>query len=187
MPQFGLNIDASNPVALNRTVPAEHHTSFEFYIRRCHPIAGNEPEYSIHKRSEQAKACQCNQQPELAGFWRRVHDPDGQQQRQLSHDHDDEINPDDPTTEPVPGCRACSVHVASPGVCSVRRVSSSATRDAVALSSPPMSMAPYEEAVVTRRVDSPRSCSSGPWSASTVWIRDNGLARHCLTSQPQRA
>lgn len=45
---------------------------------------------------------------------------------------------------------------------------------------------PLAEAVVTVTVASRKSCSSGPRTVSTVWIRDMGAIRHSCQKNPVR-
>src|SRR5690606_18931438 len=63
-------------------------------------------------------------------------------------------------------------HVASPGVACVVAVRSRTRSAASRWSRPGIFTAPLAEAVVTVTVASPKSCSRGPRSLSTVWMRD---------------
>lgn len=47
-----------------------------------------------------------------------------------------------------------------------------------------MRSGPAADAVVTVIFASPKSCSNGSRSMSTVWIRETGAIRHCCFSQP---
>ena len=63
-------------------------------------------------------------------------------------------------------------------------VRSSTRRSATSRSRPLISSAPAADAVVTVTLDRPNSCSSGPRSVSTVWMRETGAMRRSWSNQP---
>jgi hypothetical protein len=75
-------------------------------------------------------------------------------------------------------------HVASSAWACVAAVSSSTSRSATSRSRPLISSAPAADAVVTVTFANPKSCSSGPRSVSTVWMRATGAIRRSWSNHP---
>jgi hypothetical protein len=74
--------------------------------------------------------------------------------------------------------------VASPRIACAAAVRSSTSRCATSRSSPWIRSGPAADAVVTVTLESPKSCSSGPRSESTVWMREIGAIRRSWLNQP---
>src|SRR5262249_28290915 len=75
-------------------------------------------------------------------------------------------------------------HVASPRDASTERVRSSTRACARSRSRPWILSGPAADAVVTVTLESPNSCSRGPRSVPTVWLRERGAIRRCCANQP---
>src|SRR5699024_7216901 len=142
MAQLGLGINDSNPIARDRSMLPEQYSSFEFEIGRCDAVASNQPAHRIGYCPDEPHGCQGDERPELTGLGCGDHEENRDEQWQLGDANLDKVNPDDPAAKPLPRLSGVGDHVASPRVASVRAVSSSATRAAVCLSNPPISMAP---------------------------------------------
>src|SRR3954447_26869072 len=146
------------------------------------PIARGEPA----REGEGERDGERDADPDQAAAAAVAGDEGRQQRWERARDLLDGVDEQHAAIEPPPGAALGCRHVPSPRVAWAALVSSSTSRSAVARSSPSLESGPAADAVVTVTSARPKSCSSGPRSLSTVWMREIGAMRDSWYSQPAR-
>ena len=177
VPELGVRVDTADPVAPYGAVLAHQHTGATFDVGVGDAIAGESPAHDVEGRSEHAEHGDQSQRPQRGQRRLDAYDNDCEHARRQREEAPHQVDPDDSPAQALPWCGddagrrqvlGCGIHVASPTVSPVTTAKRVAASSAVRRSRPCTSTEPYDDAVVTRKVARPSSCSSGPRTESTV-------------------
>src|SRR3954451_13158017 len=181
MQGVGGDVDGTDTVARDGQQPAPDQSLADLDLLGRDAIRRGEPaEHARHHDGQRAAEA-----PPRAVAAGRTRDDQADQRRPGAQQLLDGMDHEHPGGQPSPAVRlACRGHVASPGSPWVPSVSSSTRRCAVSRSRLWILIGPAADAVVTVTFASPKTCSNGPRSLSTVWMRETGAMRRSWLNQP---